>query len=101
MISNGTILTLPDRKLSFILTTDASNVGISAILSQIQEGKEKNIAFYSAVHNSAQSRYSTTDHELLATISAVKHYRHYLLGQKFLLKTDHKALIYMMNKKDI
>lgn len=95
-----TLLTISDRTKQFILTTDASKVGISAILSQLQNNKEKIISFFSSVHNDAQSRYSTTDQELLALISAVKHFRHYLLGQKFILRTDHKALIYMMKTKD-
>lgn len=99
-ISEHTMLAIPDRTKQFILTTDASNFGIGAVLSQIQGKKEKAIAFYSSVHNQAQSKYSKTDKELLAIISEVKYFCYYLLGQKFLLRTDHKALIFMIKTKD-
>ena len=100
-LSKDTLLAIPNRKDRFILTTDASNIGVGAILSQIQKGEEKIVAFYSSVHSKAEAKYSTTEQELLAIVQAVKHFRHYLLGQKFTLKTDHKALIYMSKSKDM
>ena len=100
LLSKEVLLTRSDRRKPFISTTDASNLGVGAILSQIQNGEEKIICFYSSLHNKAQSRYLTTDQELLAVISAVKHFRHYLIGQKYTLRTAHKALIYMARTKD-
>ena len=99
-LSHETLLTIPNRREPFILTTDASNIGVGAILSQIQDGSEKIVAFYSSVNNKAEARYSTTEQELLAIVQAIKNFRHYLLGHKFTLRTDHKALIYLCKSKD-
>lgn len=46
-------------------------------------------------------RYSTYDLELAAIIFALKIWRHYLLGEKFMLYTDHKSLKYLFLQKDL
>jgi len=70
------------------------------VLSQVQNNKEKIISFYSALHNAAEKNYSTTEQELLAIVSAIRHFRHYLTESEFLLRTDHKAQIYLTKSKD-
>lgn len=80
----------PDRPC--ILDTDASDVALGAVLSQSVDGIEKPIAFFSRVMNSAQRNYCATRRELLAVISALQHFRHYLLGNKVILRTDHYSL---------
>ena len=60
------VLTYPDFSLPFILDTDASQHGIGAVLSQIQCGEEKVIAFASKTLTKAERRYSVTRKELLA-----------------------------------
>ena len=45
----------------------------------------------------AQRRYCTTDRELLAVVQAVKHFKHYLYGRHFLIRTDHGALKWLLN----
>ncbi|KAI4293215.1 hypothetical protein PAPHI01_2489 [Pancytospora philotis] len=99
-MSKERVLALPRREGLFILTTDASELGVGAVLSQIQEEEERPIAFYSALHSGAEQRYSTTEQELLAIVSAVRHFRYYLLGRPFKLRTDHKALVYLWQSKD-
>ncbi|KAF9760761.1 Retrovirus-related Pol polyprotein from transposon 17.6 [Nosema granulosis] len=47
-----------------------------------------------------QMNYSVTDKELLAVVKGVEHYRHYLLGKEFTLKTDHKSLTYLWETKN-
>jgi len=94
------ILAYPDWNKPFILTTDASNEAIGAILSQGIIGKDKPLAFASRTLNKAETRYSTTEKELLAIVWATKHFRQYLYGRKFKIVTDHKPLIWLMNVKD-
>ncbi|KAF9756156.1 Retrovirus-related Pol polyprotein from transposon 17.6, partial [Nosema granulosis] len=91
----------PDFSKEFILTTDASEHGIGAILAQKDEkGIEKMISAYSKIFDKHQINYSVTDKELLAVVKGIEHYRHYLLGKEFILKTDHKALTYLWTAKN-
>ncbi|KAF9760667.1 Retrovirus-related Pol polyprotein from transposon [Nosema granulosis] len=85
----------------FILPTDASDAGIGAILSQKDDqGNDRMIAAFSKNFDKHQVNYSVTDKELLAVVKSIDHYRHYLLGREFLLKTDHKALTYLWETKN-
>jgi len=60
------ILTFPRKDGPFILDTDASNYSIEAVLSQIQEEKERIIAYYSKVFSKAEKNYCVTRRELFA-----------------------------------
>jgi len=84
-----TSLSFPVPYLPCILDTDASDVAISAVLSQKVDDEERPIAFFSRVMNPAQKQYCTTRRELLAVISALQHFRHYLIGNKVILRTDY------------
>ena len=87
----------PDRPC--VLDTDASDVAIGAVLSQNIDGVEKPIAFFSRVLNPTQRNYCTTRRELLAVICALQHFRHYLLNQKVILRTDHYSLMWLKTFK--
>jgi transposase InsO family protein len=99
-MTRAPILAYPDPDQDFILDTDASGFGIGAVLSQIQGGKERVIAYGSRTLSKEERRYCVTRRELLAVVYFLKHYRHYLFGRKFLLRTDHGALKYLLNFKD-
>ena len=94
------ILSYPDPKGEFILDTDASAYGMGAVLSQVQGGQEKVIAYGSKSLTKEERRYCVTRKELLAVVYFVKYYRHYLYGQKFTIRTDHGALRWLINFKD-
>ena len=99
-LTSQPVLSYPDWNRPFVLTTDASNEAIGAILFQGTIGKDKPLAFASRTLNKAETRYSTTEKELLAIVWATKHFRQYLYGRKFTIVTDHKPLIWLMNVKD-
>ena len=80
-----TSLAFPVPYLPCILDTDASEVAIGAVLSENIDGEERPIAFFSKVMNPAQKQYCATRRELLAVISALQHFRHYLIGNKVIL----------------
>ena len=94
------MLAFPDFKVQFILTTDASTVGLGAVLSQVQEGIERPISFASRQLNKAESAYSASELETLAVVWATKYFRCYLYGKKFLVRTDHAALKFLRNFAD-
>jgi transposase InsO family protein len=94
------ILQYPDFTKEFIVTTDASNGGLGAVLSQGEVGKDLPVAYASRSLNKAETHYSTSEKELLAIVWALKYFRPYLYGRKFKIVTDHKPLIWLMNVKD-
>ena len=94
------VLTYPNFKLPFILTTDASKIAVAAILSQVQDGAERPIAYTSRQMNNAEQRYAASEAEMLALVWATKHFRCYLYGNKFLVRADHSALTYLQNFAD-
>ena len=94
------ILAYPKPDGIFILDTDASNIGIGGILQQVQDGKEQVIAYASNKLDKSQQRYSVTRRELLAMVTFIHQFKHYLLGRKVILKTDHGALKWLYNFKD-
>ena len=85
----------PDFKKRFRITTDASDVGISAILSQIDEfGNDRPICFASRTLQAAERNYHTSEKELLAIVWGLNRFRPYVYGVEFDLVTDHQALTY-------
>jgi len=91
------VLAYPNFELPLILTTDASKVTFATILSQVQDGVEKPIAYASRQLNKAEQSYAASEIEMLALVWATKYFRCYLYGKKFLVKTDHFALTYLRN----
>uniref|UniRef100_A0A803JFV2 Gypsy retrotransposon integrase-like protein 1 n=1 Tax=Xenopus tropicalis TaxID=8364 RepID=A0A803JFV2_XENTR len=86
------IMAYPDPQLPFILDTDASETGIGAVLSQIQDGHERVISYASRALTKPERKYATTRKELLAVVIFTRYYRHYLLGRHFTVRTDHNSL---------
>ena len=84
----------------FILDVDASDKGISAVLHQIQEGQEKVIAYASRSVNKAESNYCITEKELLAVRFFIEYFRQYLLGRRFLVRSDHQSLVWLFRLKE-
>jgi hypothetical protein len=77
------------------LTTDASKVAVAAILSQVQDGVKSPIAYTSRQMNMAEQNYTASEAEMLALTRATKHYRCYIYGKRFKVRTDHAALNYL------
>ena len=100
-LTEAPVLAYPDfgEGCTFYVTCDASGTGVGAVLSQNQEGQERTIAFAGTSFNEAQSRYSTTDRELAGIRFAVTHFKPYLYGRDFVVRTDHEPLIYLHRMK--
>lgn len=99
-LTESPILTPPDPNLLFILDTDASDVGMGAVLSQMGPEGEKVVAYFSRTFNKAERRYCVTRRELLAIVRAISHFKYYLCGLPFTIRTDHAALQWLMSFKE-
>jgi transposase InsO family protein len=88
IISKEVLLAYPDFTKPFVIHTDASHTQLGAVISQ----DNKPIAFYSRKLNPAQTRYTTTERELLSIVETLKEFRNILLGQQIEVHTDHKNL---------
>ena len=96
-ITSTPVLALPSKTGMFVLDTDASYGQIGAELHQIQDGTERLISYGSYSLTPAQRKYCTTRKELLAIVRFCQEYRHYLIGSKFVVRTDHAPLAWLFS----
>ncbi|GBL92230.1 Transposon Ty3-I Gag-Pol polyprotein [Araneus ventricosus] len=99
-LTSSPILTYPRTDKDFILHTDASNEGIGAVLSQNIGNEERVIAYFSKSLGKPERNYCVTRKELLAIVKSIEHFHHYLYGRKFILRTDHASLRWLLNFKE-
>ncbi len=93
------VLAYPTREEHFTLSTDASDVGIGAVLEQDQEEGGQVVkrvtAYASKTLSDTQRHYCTTNKELLAVVMAIELFRYYLTGRHFTVVTDHASLTWL------
>ena len=83
-LSESPVLAFPDFSLPFILHTDASGVGLGAVLYQMQNGKQRVLAYASRSLNHSEQRYCAYRREILALKWAItEKFRSYLYMRKF------------------
>ena len=99
-LTSAPILRYPNLNLPFVLDTDASAFAMGGVLSQIEDGIERPIAYFSKSFNKPERNYCVTRRELLAVVSSIKHFHHYLYGKDFLVRTDHGALTWLLSFKN-
>ncbi|UYV70913.1 K02A2.6-like [Cordylochernes scorpioides] len=94
------ILQIYNPLLTTHIFCDASTAGLGGVLKQeYPDGTMKPIAFYSRALRGAESKYTITELELLAIIETCKRYHPYISGQRVIVHTDHKTLIWLNNFK--
>jgi len=95
-LSEFPILKRPDFSKVFILHTDWSALGISAILGQLDEESKEYVIAYESRSNKVESNYSPYEGECFAIVWAVIHFRPYLYGIEFTLYIDHQLIKWLM-----
>ena len=96
------VLSYPMREWGkFTLDTDASDFAMGAVLSQVQNAEDRVIAYASKTLSSEQQNYCATKKELLAVVNFMEHFRQYLYGTAFTIRTDHSSLRWLQNFRNI
>ena len=94
------VVAYPDFSVPFRVYTDASNIGLGAILAQKQEGRERIICCASRTLNKCEQNYSATKKECLAVVWGIKNFRNYLIANHFNVYTDHYSLQWLRSMKN-
>ena len=98
--SGGPLLHSPDYDHEFVVQTDASDQGMGAVLCQVNESREEHtIAYISRMFFPIDQRYSTVKKECLAVKVGIQTFRIHILGRKFMVMTDHRALEWINKMK--
>ena len=100
-ISQQPTLILPRDEAPFVVHTDASGFAVGAGLMQDHGKGLQPIAFISKKLLPAETRYATHEQELLAIVIALKSWRHFLYGRRFIIQTDHHSLVHFMKQPNM
>lgn len=94
-------LSFPDFTKPLIITCDASQFAISGVLSQFDDDKQEVIlSFCSRKLHAVETRYSSYEREMLSLIYALTNaFKHFTLNRTTIIRTDHKALIYLLQSR--
>jgi hypothetical protein len=99
LLTSAPILRLPNLQLPFILRTDASDVGVGAMLLQKHSDGVFPVAFASKKLLQREKNYSVIERECLAIVFGIKKFEKYLYGTDFTIETDHAPLTYIQKFK--
>ena len=97
LLTTAPIIRVLDMDANFLVCIDASKEGLGGVF--MQDGRV--IAYISRKLRRHEENYATHDLELLAIVYALKVWRHYLIGRKFELKTDHCGLQHIFTQSDL
>jgi hypothetical protein len=96
-LTSAPVLVMPDVQKGFTVYCDASRQGMGCVL--MQEGHV--VAYASRQLRKYEVNYPTHDLELATVVRALKIWRHYLIGKKTEIYTNHKSLKYIFTQRDL
>ena len=94
-LMTGPALQLPDFDVPFIVNCDASGLGFGAVLHQ----GARPIAFFSKPIAPRHANLAAYERELIGLVQAVRHWRPYLWGRRFVVRTDHRSLRFLLDQR--
>ena len=101
-LTTAPVLKLPDFDRQFVVTTDASDAAVGAILEQDFGNGLQPMAFASRKLNDAKMRYSAYERELLGIVWALAQWKHYCRGpHSVIIQTDHAPLRHLPNQASV
>jgi ribonuclease HI len=96
-LTSAPVLILPDMTKKFNIYCDASRQGLGCVL--MQDGQV--VSYASRQLRKHEENYPTHDLELAAVVHALKIWRHYLIGHRCEIYSDHKSLKYIFMQNDL
>ena len=100
-LTKPTVLVLYDPQAETKVSADASSFGLGAVLLQLDGQMWKPVAYASRALSDTERRYAQIEKEGLATTWACEKFRTYILGRSFVVETDHKPLVPLLNTKHL
>jgi hypothetical protein len=88
-------LVYPNEEKPYAIYTDASKLGVSAILTQEDKGKMSIVSTASRVLTETERKYTTSEQELLAVVYALQKFRIFVIGHSVIIYSDNKALTFL------
>ena len=99
-IADDAVQAHPDYAKPFLVDTDASDIGLGAVLSQVNDaGAERIVMIESRKLNPSEAKWHIREKEALAIIWALEKFRPFLFGAKTTIRTDHSSLTWLLNAK--
>jgi hypothetical protein len=96
-LTTAPVLTMPDMERPFLIYCDTSSQGLGCVL--MQDGHV--VAYASRQLRKHKEKYPTHDLELAAVVHALKIWRHYIIGKRCEVYSDHKSLKYIFTQPDL
>jgi hypothetical protein len=101
VLQEAPVLKLFDPHKPIFIDCDASNYAIGSILVQPDnDGNEHPVAYFSRCLTRAECNYCVTRKELLAVLASLRHWRHYVMGARVIVRTDHSSLAWLKSFKN-
>lgn len=95
MLSSAPVLQLPDFDKEFIIECDASGSGFGGVLHQ----GGGPVAFFSCAIAPRHAKLAAYERELIGLVQAVRHWRPYVCGRPFVVRTDHYSLKFLLDQR--
>jgi hypothetical protein len=100
LVTSSPVMAAPDFSLPFVIQTDASAVGVGAVLLQEKDGKYVTIMYASRALSKQERKYSAVERECLAIVWAIEKMRPYVECSTFKVMTDQKSLQWLKTARD-